>query len=277
MFVRLTLRQALKGFAIWALQFARMFSARQRFLAITPPLLRRQVLYDRRTRRFHTVQIRNWIDWTTLYQVHLKNDYDFEKLARGAELQSRYRALVASGNVPLILDCGGNIGLSARFFADSYPGAAVVCIEPDAGNAAQARINTAGKTVTVLEAAIGSTDARGRIIDTATDNNAFQIAADENGPITIVAINTLLKDYAAGGVEPFIVKIDIEGFERDLFSANIDWIDRFPMLIIELHDWMLPGSASARPFLQAIAARNRDFVHHGENVFSIANPVQPPR
>ncbi len=275
MFVRFTLRQLIKSLAIWALQLARILSPRQRFLALSPPVLRQQVLFDCKSWTFQTVQIRSWIDWTTLYQIYFKNDYGVEKLARAAELQSRYQVIVARGAKPLILDCGANIGLSARFFADTYPQALIICIEPDAGNAAQARINTSGKSVTVLEAAIGSTDARGRIVDATTDNNAFQITPDANGPVSIVALSTLLKEYAVGGVEPFIVKIDIEGFERDLFSRHTDWIDRFPLLIIELHDWMLPGSASARPFLQAIAARNRDFIYHGENVFSIANPVQP--
>ena len=48
-------------------------------------------------------------------------------------------------------------------------------------------------------------------------------------------------------------------------------IDRFPVVIIELHDWMLPHSASRRPFLQWRASRDSDFVYRGENVFSFSN------
>ena len=76
---------------------------------------------------------------------------------------------------------------------------------------------------------------------------------------------------ARGEGAPFIVKIDIEGFEAELFSRNLEWLDRFYVLIIELHDWMLPRQRSSQSFLRAIGALDRDFLYAGENVFSIAN------
>ena len=60
----------------------------------------------------------------------------------------------------------------------------------------------------------------------------------------------------------FITKIDIEGFEDDLFSSNTDWIDDCLLLIIELHDWMMPKTANSNNFLKAISAKKRDFVYH---------------
>ena len=71
--------------------------------------------------------------------------------------------------------------------------------------------------------------------------------------------------------EPFIVKIDIEGGENDLFANSTSWIDDFPLLIIELHDWLFPMKGTSRNFLMAISKLDRDFVHHGENIFSINN------
>ena len=71
--------------------------------------------------------------------------------------------------------------------------------------------------------------------------------------------------------QPFIAKIDIEGAEEELFSSNIAWVDRLPIIIIETHDWMLPGRASSMNFLKAICGKNRDFLFHSENIFSIAN------
>ena len=35
-----------------------------------------------------------------------------------------------------------------------------------------------------------------------------------------------------------LIKIDIEGFEENLFSKNFEWIDE-KIIIIELHDWIL--------------------------------------
>ena len=56
---------------------------------------------------------------------------------------------------------------------------------------------------------------------------------------------------------PLIFKVDIEGGERDLFSGDTAWMNRFPLIIIELHDWMLPFSGSSKSFLKAIASRFR--------------------
>ena len=38
---------------------------------------------------------------------------------------------------------------------------------------------------------------------------------------------------------PFLIKLDIEGYENEIFKNNYDWIDKFKVLIIETHDWML--------------------------------------
>jgi hypothetical protein len=43
------------------------------------------------------------------------------------------------------------------------------------------------------------------------------------------------------------------------------------VIIIELHDWMLPGTANSQNCLKALSGTNRDFVFYGENVFSIRN------
>jgi len=86
-----------------------------------------------------------------------------------------------------------------------------------------------------------------------------------------LAAAELVEQKRREGFRPFIAKIDIEGAEEELFSADTGWVDEFPLLIVELHDWLLPKSASSRNFLRCMAERDRDFVYLGENVFSIAN------
>lgn len=69
----------------------------------------------------------------------------------------------------------------------------------------------------------------------------------------------------------FLIKIDIEGFESDLFSKNTDWIDLFPVMLIELHDWMLPNSRVTKNFLNEIAKRDREFMHFDGYIVSVSN------
>ena len=56
-----------------------------------------------------------------------------------------------------------------------------------------------------------------------------------------------------------------------MFESNLEWIDKAMVIIIELHDWLLPGSANSQNCLKALSARSRDFVYIGENIFSIRN------
>jgi FkbM family methyltransferase len=245
----------------------------RRYLELSPRLARLQVLYDRTLRRRVEVEVRDEIDLGTLGQVFIDEHYALGKLARCAELLAFRDAVLAAGKKPLIIDAGGNVGFAARYFAENHAGSVVLCIEPDPGNAAQARRNNNPQQVRVFEAAVGSEASRGRILDPGADNNAFRIDRSEEGSIEILAINDLLRRYGPPEFVPFIAKIDIEGFESELFSRNTEWIERFPLLIVELHDWMLPRSASTGPFLRAIAAQDRDFLYFGENVFSISNTL----
>ena len=71
------------------------------------------------------------------------------------------------------------------------------------------------------------------------------------------------------------IKIDIEGFEDDLFAQNIEWVDEFSVIIIETHDRFFPKMAKSKNFLKVISGLDRDFVHRGENIFSIKNQPNP--
>jgi len=75
---------------------------------------------------------------------------------------------------------------------------------------------------------------------------------------------------------PFIAKIDIEGFEENLFLKNTDWVRQFPVIAIELHDWMLPGEGSSLNFFKTIANGNWDVVFHGELALCISNDFRAP-
>ncbi|EBQ4753906.1 FkbM family methyltransferase [Salmonella enterica subsp. diarizonae] len=69
----------------------------------------------------------------------------------------------------------------------------------------------------------------------------------------------------------FILKVDIEGGEKNLFSGDVCWFDDFYLCIIELHNWLYPGEGASGPFLRLCGQRDRDFIYRGENIFSVSN------
>jgi FkbM family methyltransferase len=119
--------------------------------------------------------------------------------------------------------------------------------------------------VIVLPAAIGSRSGFVEVqkgVDTPL-SWAARTSRAENG----VSVVTMADAFARvpNGV-PFIVKIDIEGFESDLFSTNIEWLNDVYMVIIEPHDWMFPGMKSSRHFQVAMARHDFEVFISGENL-----------
>jgi FkbM family methyltransferase len=234
---------------------------------ITPPFFRRQRVFNRHTRLVRRYEMRDAVDVEVLHQTFLEEQYRLKRLARFESIQRRYDALRHDRQMPLIIDCGANIGLSAAYFADQFPAAKVVAVEPEPGNVAQARTNC--PNAVLIQAAVSAQCGRGSVVDVGKGGWAFRVIDDRRGDVEFVSINELLERHAE--CAPFIVKIDIEGFESELFASNTQWVDRFALIIVELHDWMLPGQRTSANFLRTIAGLDRDFVYIGENIFSIAN------
>ena len=116
---------------------------------------------------------------------------------------------------------------------------------------------------TLVEAAIGSRSGRAGLEDVGR-NCAFQVVEGES--IEVVTVEELIPPDTT----PFLMKIDIEGFEADLFAENIGWIDRFPIVLIELHDWMRPHEHVSQNFVRAIAIRDRELMHFDGYLVSMA-------
>jgi len=211
-------------------------------------------------------------DQGVIAQIFQDQAYSLAPLQRGAELQAVYEQAAGAGRKPFILDAGANIGASAAYFAHQFPGARVLAIEPAADNFALLQANVAGLDVDARLAAIGAQDGETTLVDPGEGEWGYRTQAGAPGPrVAVLSAARLVAEARAAGLAPFIAKIDIEGGEADLFAGDTGWVDAFPLLIVELHDWLLPRAGTSRGFLRCMAERDRDFVFLGENVFSIAN------
>jgi len=219
----------------------------------------------------------NTSDASIIQQILVNRQYDLGRLRRSNELKSFLERQKTTGKAPLVIDAGANIGASSIFFAAIIPDAVVVAIEPDAENFRLLSMNTEGLRIEAVCAAVSSTPGLARIIDPGeghwgyrTENLTDGIGA--NNAVPRRTINEMYRKHSAQCF-PFVVKIDIEGGEADLFAANTEWIGVTPILIVELHDWLLPKRGSSRAFLQRISPLDRDFISIGEDVYSIANDL----
>lgn len=207
-------------------------------------------------------------DIETFAQIFLYAHYRTHHMARHAEIAAYYESCAK----PLVFDLGANIGLSTLYFAKNWPRATIVGVEPEERNHALFCQNSAGQEhIVPLRGAIASKHGHARVIDPGEAEWGYRTEIDDGNNRGLVALSVaeLLERY--GDYEPFICKIDIEGAERELFSANTQWVARFPIVIIELHDWLFPRDGSSANFLRTIAGMDRDFIPSGENIFSISN------
>lgn len=215
-------------------------------------------------------------DTGVIGQIFIDQSYDMGMLRRCDEIVDFVEQSRGGGKKPLIVDAGANIGASAVYFAGQCPDALVVAIEPEMGNFEILVANTKGLNVLPMRAALADRHDKVRIVDPGEGHWGYRTvsASDSSGDDTVDCI-TLDEIYDRFDKEyfPLIVKIDVEGGERDIFSRKTEWVERTPIIIVELHDWLLPKHQCALPFLRCIAKQNRDFVHIGEDIFSISNDL----
>src|SRR6266566_1600725 len=86
----------------------------------------------------------NSTDFLGFLQVFDPCQYDTRHLRREADLRARYDAILRTGERPLIVDAGANIGMAALYYRDVYPEAAILCIEPEGSNFTELSCNVAG-------------------------------------------------------------------------------------------------------------------------------------
>ena len=175
-----------------------------------------------------------------------------------------------SGRAPVIVDGGANIGLASIWFANAFPAAKIVAVEPERGNLAILRRNVSGNSQIEIKAALGAETGFVAVVSEGSSATVTTERATEGCPVITV-------DNAVASVPngvPFIVKIDIEGFEQDLFGSNLDWIDRTSAIFIEPHDWRFADRATSKSFQRAMGARRFALYISGENLVYVNREPQ---
>ena len=167
----------------------------------------------------------------------------------------------------VIIDAGANIGMATLFFSQQYPDAKIIAIEPELSNFELLKQNcSALPNVTAIHAALWPTEQALVIQDSKAAKWAFSVTEGESPaglePVKSVTVPGLLRHLEIGHID--ILKLDIEGAEKELFSRGAEsWLGTVGQIMIELHDRFVPGCAHALysriadyPFVQEIEGKN---------------------
>lgn len=238
-----------------------------------PVLLRhfksKQPTYQFNYRGFGPVNVRvDESDIYTFVQVVKRSEYDVGIPSVEEHIRKQYDDIVATGRVPVIVDAGANVGAAALWFARRYPKAHIVAVEPESGNAAVLHRNAElEKNITVLEAAIGCSS--GKVSLQGSTGSGWDVSTERSseGEINLVTMAEAIDTVENG--TPFIAKIDIEGFESDLFSQATDWVGAMKVIMIEPHDWIAPGNGSSLTFQRVLGQNEFELFIRGENLIYV--------
>ncbi len=152
-------------------------------------------------------------------------------------LVKREYASPPAENVELILDLGANVGYSAVYFANMYPYTRIVAVEPQADNF-QCLLDNCKPYPNIIAENKGVWWREAKVVPVkdSMDSWGYRFKEAEDGEgVYCSTIDQLMDKYALeGGV---MVKMDIEGAEREIFENNPDgWLSRTRYLQLEIHD-----------------------------------------
>ncbi|MEX1203413.1 MAG: FkbM family methyltransferase [Ferruginibacter sp.] len=169
-----------------------------------------------------------------------------------------------------ILDLGANTGLSALYFAERFSKAKIVGLEVDEENFKTALQNTKDcSRIKIMQKGIWNKDTFLEIIDSTANKDSFMVKeshVNSSTSIEATTIETILKQEGWATID--ILKIDIEGSEKELFSSNYEqWLPFTKVIFVEVHDGMKKGSSKA--VFSAISKYNFNFTMKHENLIFI--------
>lgn len=166
-------------------------------------------------------------------QIFIRQEYDF-KVEKCPEV---------------IVDAGANIGLGSIYFANRYPESRIVAIEPEMSNYEMLKRNVIPySNITPVNAALWDKNEEVNVVDPGFGKWAFMTQGENCQEESLgvmchkvcgTTIGKIMEDNELKKID--ILKIDIEGAEREVFRDTSSWIGRVDAMIIELHEGRKAG------------------------------------
>jgi len=202
-------------------------------------------------------------------QMFVDREWDFTRFPQSAVVMSKYRDILSRGRKPAIIDCGANTGFSSVFLALLFPKAVVVSLEPSVDNFRMLSRNVGlFPSITPIRCCVWDRPAYLKIVNPTASPWLYQTReCDPVDPDAIPALSIPdIIDKVQDG-EPLIIKIDVEGAEEAIFRSNTSWVTKTPLIMIELHDWVLPKRRISSNFIACIAKMRFEILLQGGNAF----------
>ena len=174
-------------------------------------------------------------------------------------------------NNPVIIDCGANVGMSALFFGTEYPGATVIAFEADPiisnylnNNIIKNKIDN----VQVINKAVWINNGDLEFASEGSDGGSVHSLSGKKIKIKSIRLKEIIESYTSVDM----LKMDIEGAEREVINDCKDVLHKVKNIFIEYHDFFNERQYLSR--LTSILEEN-GFRYYISATHSKKKPMQP--
>jgi len=189
------------------------------------------------------------------YQI-LKEEYNLIERPQSSDSDVFYQIFVDENykyetdfEPEVILDFGANTGYSAIYFATRYPSAAIYCLESDEENYKVLCENTKNyPNIKCMHGALYGKDCQMRVVDNGLGAWGMSVCENADGSGAGVwgyTFENLLDLWGVRNKTLDIVKIDIEGSEKEVFETECGWLNQTRLMFIETHDRFRTGCSNS--------------------------------
>ncbi len=189
-------------------------------------------------------------------QIFIRQDYSFD----------------VKRQPKIIVDAGANIGLASLYFASKFPDSKIIAIEPEESNFELLKKNVAPyDNIIPIRGALWHENKMINLVDPNLGNWGF-MTQEQDGvgesfggvvhEVQGMTVDAIMKEQGIEHID--ILKIDIEGAEREVFRDPSAWVRKVDALIVELHEPMKSGCN--RSFYNSTDGFDDEWFQ-GENVY----------
>lgn len=135
----------------------------------------------------------------------------------------------------ILVDLGGNIGLTSLWLAKHYGCEQVICVEPDISNSELLQRNLEANEIQykLINAAVGPADGYACFIESGSSNAGH--LGEHGQKVKMVSMGTLVQTELKNGIID-VLKMDIEGGEQSLLTeGDLSWLNKVNEIIAEFH------------------------------------------
>ena len=157
-------------------------------------------------------------------QVFVKGDYDFP----------------VPFTPKVIVDAGAHVGYASVYLASRFPEVTIFAIEPELGNLEIYHRNLSKHgAVKLFRGALWGSQTALDIANPDADTWSFRMMESRTGESSVNTITMPEIITKVGDID--LLKLDIEGGEKQLFEKDPAWLARVRMVVLELHERYAPG------------------------------------